>query len=228
MNLKHLAIIPDGNRRYAKSKKLPAIQGHRIAVEDTFPKLFDEVQELGIKYCTVWLISPENFTKRSHLEISNILNLLDIFLKKKIKELDRKNINLKTIGDLSVIPKKLQESIKKASEKTKSNDKTFITFAINYGGRDEIIRAIKRLNKSLKGEEGITKGNFEKFLDTSSIPDPDLIIRTGGEKRTSGFLLWQSEYSEYAFTDTLFPEFSPKELRNIVKDFSDRKRRFGK
>lgn len=226
--LRHIAIIPDGNRRWAREHGKPGMEGHRHAVEETFPKLFDTVQELEIEYCTVWLLSPENFTKREQTEINNILMLLNVFLRKRIDELDRKQVRMRIIGDISVLPESTQKELASAIERTKNNKKTVVTFAINYGGRDEIVRAVQRMRNDKYEMRNVTKDQIVQYLDTAGMPDPDLIIRTGGEKRTSGFMLWQSEYAEYDFTDTLFPDFSPEHLKSSVKDFMTRKRRFGK
>jgi len=204
------------------------MEGHKYAVEETFPKLFDTVQELKIPYCTVWLLSPENFTKRSSIEIGNILRLLQIFLRRQIDDLDKKQVKLNTIGNIDILPDSTKKELAAAVEKTKNNTRTVVTFAINYGGRDEIMRAINKIQNSKFQIENLNKKTFEKLLDTVDLPDPDLIIRTGGEKRTSGFMPWQSEYAEYTFLDTLFPDFSPDDLRRCVAEFHDRKRRFGK
>lgn len=227
-DLKHVAIIPDGNRRWAKAQNKPSIEGHRFAVEHTLPDLFDAVQELGIEYCTVWLLSPENFTKRSSDEVKNLLWLLKLFLKKRIEELDRKNVRMHIIGDIESLPEDVQKELAAAVERTRNNTGTVVTFAINYGGRDELVRAIRTIAKEDVNPEEITKEYISNHIDTKELPDPDLIIRTGGNKRISGFMLWQSEYSEYSFVDTFFPDFSPEDLKQCVDDFLHRKRRFGK
>ncbi|QQS44166.1 di-trans,poly-cis-decaprenylcistransferase [Candidatus Roizmanbacteria bacterium] len=226
--LKHVAIIPDGNRRWARSKGKPSIEGHRYAVEHTLPDLFDAVQELGIEYCTVWLLSPENFTKRTQEEVSNLLWLLKLFLKKRIEELDRKNVRMRIIGDIANLPADTQKELEAAIERTKTNTGTVVTFAINYGGRDELVRAIRNIVREHVDQESITKEYISNRIDTKDLPDPDLVIRTGGDKRTSGFMLWQAEYAEYAFVDKLFPDFTPADLKQCVEDFLHRQRRFGK
>lgn len=226
--LKHVAIIPDGNRRWAREKGKPSVEGHRYAVEHTLPVLFDAIQDLGIEYCTVWLLSPENFTKRTPEEISNLLWLLRLFLKKRIEELDRKNVRMRIIGDLEHLPEETTKELETAVERTKNNTGTIVTFAINYGGRDELVRAVRKMIQDTVDPATITKEYISKHVDTTDMPDPDLIIRTGGEKRTSGFMLWQSEYTEYAFVDKLFPDFSPEDLKKCVDDFLNRQRRFGK
>lgn len=226
--LKHVAIIPDGNRRWARAKGKPSVEGHRFAVEHTLPELFDAVQELGIEYCTVWLLSPENFTKRTPEEVKNLLWLLKLFLKKRIEELDRKNVRMRLIGDIGSLPEDVQKELDAAVERTKHNTGIVVTFAINYGGRNELVQAIRSIVQEHADPDTITKEYISTHIDTKNLPDPDLVIRTGGDKRTSGFMLWQSEYSEYTFVDTLFPDFTPSDLKQCVEDFLHRQRRFGK
>ncbi|PIT88974.1 MAG: di-trans,poly-cis-decaprenylcistransferase [Candidatus Levybacteria bacterium CG10_big_fil_rev_8_21_14_0_10_36_7] len=226
--LKHIAIIPDGNRRWAREKGLPTIEGHRFAADKTIPKLYDTVMELGISYCTLWALSPENFTRRTKVEINYLLQLLHFFIHKRIDEMNKKDIKLKIIGDMSKLPKKFQNDLAQAEEKTKDNKSLTLIFGVNYGGRDEMVRAFNKILNSKPKVKNFKAGDFEHFLDTSGIPDPDLIIRTGGEKRTSGFMLWQSEYAEYAFLDKYFPDFTPQDLRSSISDFLSSQRRFGR
>jgi undecaprenyl diphosphate synthase len=218
---KHIAIIPDGNRRWAKERGKPAVEGHRYAAKTTLPNLTDELERLGVRYFTFWALSTENLTGRSKEELNNLFDLIRFFLKNKLKEFKKKQVQFKTIGDLTSLPEDLQKEISKITKDTEENEKMTIILGLNYGGRDEIIRAIK------KGKN-LTKENFSDYLDTAGIPDPDLIIRTGGEKRLSGFMLWQSEYSELYFSDLYFPDFTAKELEKAVKNYSERQRRFGK
>lgn len=218
---KHVAIIPDGNRRWAKERGKPALEGHRYAAQTTLPNLTDELERLGIKYFTFWALSTENLTGRSKEELNNLFDLIRFFLRNKLKEFKKKQVRFKTIGDLTSLPEDLQKKILKITKDTEENKKMTIILGLNYGGRDEIIRAIKKA-------KNLTKENFANYLDTAGIPDPDLIIRTGGEKRLSGFMLWQSEYSELYFTDLFFPDFTAKELEKAIKNYSERQRRFGK
>ncbi len=222
--LKHIAIIPDGNRRWAKLKGKLAVEGHKYAVEHTLPALYDELLVLQIPYCTFWAMSPENFVKRSSFEVNNLLFLLRHFLQVRLDDMHRKNIRIRSIGDIDKLPLDTQKSISHAIETTKNNTGLEFIFAINYGGRDEILRAI---NRAIELKEVVTSETFTRLLDTEGIPDADLIIRTGGEKRTSGFLLWQSEYAEYIFLDRLFPDTTPQDLRDCVEEYHNRKRRFG-
>lgn len=186
----------------------------------------DVIQEYGIPYCTFWALSPENFKKRSSFEIKNLLWILEHFIKTRVSELNEKNIKMNIIGNTKELPSSLQKQIEKAQQETIQNTGLTLTFAINYGGRDEMIRAIEKLRLNSSSTE-MTQEMLTQALDTSGLPDPDLIIRTGGEKRTSGFMLWQSEYAEYSFVDTLFPDFSPKSLRACIEEFNHRNRRFG-
>lgn len=222
---KHVAIIPDGNRRWAKEKGKPTAEGHRYAAQTTLPNILRELNKLNIKYFTFWALSTENLTGRSEEELKNLFDLTRYFLKNKLNEFKKKEIQFRAIGDLTKLPEDLQKEIMKITKETKDNKKITIVLGLNYGGRDEIIRSISKI-KDQRSE--ITKENVTQNLDTAGIPDPDLIIRTGGEKRLSGFMLWQSEYSELYFSDLFFPDFTAKELEKAINNYSERKRRFGK
>ncbi len=224
----HIAIIPDGNRRWARKRGLPVFEGHKFAAEKTLPKLIKKLQERGVNYFTFWALSTENLIERTKKEVDVLMQLMRYFLKSKAAELHKKGIKMKIIGNREKLPADIQNQIRKVEELTKNNQEMTIVFAINYGGRDEIIRAIKKVESRKSKVERLNKDNFNNVLDTAGIPDPDLIIRTGGEKRLSGFMLWQSEYSELYFSDVLFPDFSEKELEKAINDFASRKRRFGK
>jgi len=244
----HVAIIPDGNRRWAKKQGLSFFQGHKQAAEKTLPELIESSGKLGIKYFTFWALSTENLEKRTKNEVEKLLSLMRFFLKKKLNEFKKKGVKLMTIGDLKKLPLDIQDLITKGKKETQKNKKIHVIFAINYGGRNEIVRAIQKIRnpftvnpfrmnpKSVHGESvqdeseirNLNEEKLSKLLDTIGIPDPDLIIRTGGEKRLSGFLPWQSVYSELYFSDLYFPDFDAKELKKAVKDYSLRQRRFGK
>ena len=225
---KHVAIIPDGNRRWAKEKGRPTAEGHRYAAQTTLPNLINELIRLDIKYFTFWALSTENLIGRSKEELSRLFNLIRISLKSKYEEFKEKKIRLKIIGELTKLPEDLQKEAAKITEETMGNKKITIILGLNYGGRDEIIRAISKIQNSEFRIQNLTKDNFSDNLDTKDIPDPDLIIRTGGEKRLSGFMLWQSEYSELYFSDLYFPDFTAKELEKAINNYSERQRRFGK
>ncbi len=213
---KHVAIIMDGNRRWAKKQGLAAIAGHAYAVDEVVEKLIERAGELGIEYLTMWAFSTENW-KRDKEEVSALMNLFRKALMTKVQRFIEKGARLRLIGDISKFAPDIQEGMKKAIEESRKNTKITVTFALNYGGRDEIKRAV------VKG--GV---EFENYLDTAGMPDPDLIIRTGGEQRLSGFLLWQSAYSELYFTEVLFPDFTAEELDKAVEEYQTRQRRFGK
>lgn len=225
---RHIAVIPDGNRRWAKKRGLPVFEGHRIGAEKTLPLLIEKAAELGVRYFTFWALSTENLKKRSRQEISALFNLMRLFLRNKIKRFRTKGIRLRFIGDLTKLPADIQKGLRKAVEATKDNDKITLILAINYGGRDEIIRAVNKFINKWGKVGQLEKEGFSHFLDTKEIPDPDLIIRTGGEKRLSGFLLWQSEYSELYFSEKLFPDFTPERLEEAVSNYTSRQRRFGR
>lgn len=224
----HIAIIPDGNRRWARKRGLPVFEGHRFAAEKTLPKLIKKLQDQGVKCFTFWALSTENLIKRTKKEIDVLMELMRNFLKNKTGELHKRGIKIKIIGNRASLPVDIQDQIRKVEELTKNNQKMMIIFAINYGGRDEIVRAIKKIRNWQLEIRNLNKDNFGQLLDTKEIADPDLIIRTGREKRLSGFMLWQSEYSELYFSDVLFPDFSEEELEKAINDFVSRKRRFGK
>ncbi|GIW63935.1 MAG: isoprenyl transferase [Patescibacteria group bacterium] len=228
MNLKHLAIIPDGNRRWARSKGLPEVLGHNYAAEKTLPRLLKKARELKIKYFTFWAMSSENLVNRPEFELNNLFKLLEKMLEAKRQDLIKNKTCFKTIGDIKKLPETIQKKLNDIKTATKDFSDYYFTLAINYGGRDEIVRAVNRFLSETKGEQTLTKELMPQYLDTAGMPDPDLIIRTGKEKRVSGFMLWQSEYSEYFFSDKYFPEFAPQDLESAVKDFLNRQRRFGK
>lgn len=232
----HIAIIMDGNRRWAKLHGKPAIFGHQYVADILLEKLVLHAADRGISYITFWAWSTENW-QRSKQEVTGIMKIFKYVLSKSIDRLHKKGVRIVTIGDIDAFPKDIIRAIKDGIEKTKNNKRITVVLALNYGGRDELLRAINKVrvkgNLSAKlwtrGERGkLTAEIFSNHLDTCGIPDPDLIIRTGGEKRLSGFLLWQSEYAELYFTDTLMPDFTPEKLDEALKDFSDRERRFGK
>lgn len=228
---KHVAIIMDGNRRWAKKQRLAIIAGHAYAAENTVEKLIERAGEMGIEYLTLWAFSTENW-KRDSEEISGLMNLFRKALLTKVKKFIQKGARLKMIGDIGKFAPDIQEGMRKAMEESEKNDKITVTFALNYGGRDEIMRGINRMIssqkskvvKSIKFEEK----DLEEYLDTAGMPDPDLIIRTGGEQRLSGFLMWQAAYSELYFTETLFPDFGPAQFDKAIEEYENRQRRYGK
>jgi undecaprenyl diphosphate synthase len=223
----HIAIIMDGNRRWAKIKKLSVFEGHRKGI-----KIFEEIakhcQKRGVKILTVFAFSTENWN-RSKKEIDFLLKLfLKIFYEKNIKELQNRKVKLNVIGQTERFPKRLQRKIKEVEEITKNNKKFILNIALSYGGRADITESIKKILKKGISSEKITEDLISKNLWTQGLPDPDLIIRTGGENRISNFLIWQSAYSELYFTNKYWPEFTEKDLDEALIDYSSRQRRFGK
>ena len=200
----HIAIIMDGNRRWAKKRNLPIGMGHKAGAE-TLQKIIESCIDIGIKYLTVYAFSTENW-KRDAKEVSDLMNLLREYLVKLEKDNQDRNARICVIGDITKLENDLQEKINSIQEKTKNNTGLTINVALNYGGRDEILNAIKRL--SVDEIKNLTAESFNKKLYTADSPDPDLIIRTAGEQRLSNFLLWQCAYSEFWYTDVLWPDFS--------------------
>lgn len=213
---KHVAIIMDGNRRWAKARGLSAVGGHNYVVDKVIEPIIQRAGDMGIEYLTLWAFSTENW-KRDPIELSGIMELFKRGIMEKLGTLIAKGARLRFIGDLTKFSEELQAGMKKAVEKSKDNKGINITFALNYGGRDEIIRAVKQ-----GGED------FEQYLDTVGMPDPDLIIRTGGEQRMSGFMMWESAYSEFYFTETLMPDLTTEKFDQAIEEYQSRARRFGK
>ena len=225
----HIGIIMDGNGRWAKAKGYPRTVGHKAGVE-TIRRILKEAQRLGVKYITLYAFSTENW-KRPKEEVGALMKLLVQYFRLELNELHENGVVVNTIGDISKLPKECIEEIKKAKEKTKNNTGIVMNLALNYGGRDEIVRAVKLLTKDvaegkISGEE-IDEKSIEKYLYTAGMPDPDMIIRPSGEQRLSNFLLWQCAYSEFWYSDINWPDFTEKDLRRAIFDFQNRDRRFG-
>ena len=221
---RHIAIIMDGNGRWAKKRLLPRTAGHSAGGE-TFVSTVDECLKLGIECLTVYALSTENWS-RSTEEIGGLMKLLATYMKKYVPELEKKNVRLRFIGDLSRFDDKMRTDLEASEKRLENCTGMTLCVALSYGGRNEIVEAAKRLIK--KGNTDITEADFSNELYTAGIPDPDLIIRTGGEKRVSNFLLWQCAYSEFYFTDVLWPDFKAANLAEAVESFKTRKRRYGK
>jgi undecaprenyl diphosphate synthase len=219
----HVAIIMDGNRRWARSHNLPVIMGHKKVVEERVEALIDHAGSLGISHITFWAFSTENWG-RDKDEVSGIMNLFRWAFSHKAKQLVEKGAQLRVIGDISRFDPDIQANINKWTKNSTINTAITVTFALNYGGRDEILRAINNLPKN----EPITEEIFSTALDTAGMPDPDLIIRTSGEQRLSGFMPWQSVYSEFYFTPTLMPDFNAAEFDKALAEYASRQRRHGK
>lgn len=221
----HIAIIMDGNRRWAKQRGLTIIQGHRRVSEKLIEELADRCIMRGIKYLTLWAFSTENWN-RDPTEVKLVMGLFREMLEKNIDQLHQKGIKITTIGDLSKFDQDIREKIARGVKKTAQNKNLTLTFALNYGGKDELLRAINKLVG--EGTDEINSDLIDQNLDTADLPPLDLIIRPGGEKRLSGFLLWQAEYAELYFSDILMPDFGAEELDKAIADYQSRQRRFGK
>lgn len=228
---KHVAIMMDGNRRWAKKKGMVVVAGHAFAVDNVVEKLIERAGELGIEYLTLWAFSTENW-KRDEEEVSGLMNLFRKALMTKVQRFIEKGARLKMIGDITRFAPDIQEGMKQAMKASEKNDKITVTFALNYGGRDEILRAVRKIHEEIRNSSfeirNLDEKYFSSMLDTAGMPDPDLIIRTGGEQRTSGFLMWSGAYSELYFTETLFPDFGSEQLDLAIEEYQKRQRRFGK
>lgn len=226
----HIAIIMDGNRRWARERGLPVLEGHRRVAGPVLEKLIEHTAKRGVRYLTLWAFSTENW-KRDPLEVKGVMSILRHGFKAYGMKMHKKGIQIRTIGDLSKFPKDIQTSINDLIELTKDNTRITVVFALNYGGRDEIVRAINNLliykSTNMQMNKKITEEEFSQLLDTNGIPDPELIIRPGFEQRLSGFLLWQSRYSELYFPKFYMPDFTPQRLDEALEEFRERKRRFG-
>ena len=225
-NLKHIAIIMDGNRRWAKEKHLPSAMGHQKGVDSlrSTMRLFDR---FGIKYLTVYAFSTENWNRKKE-EVEFLMGLLAKTLLNELDDMHKENVRIRFLGDLTKLSKNLVDIVKNAENKTKDNTGVNLNIAFNYGSRDEITNALKAIIQEGLKSEDITEDTISNHLYTKDIPDPDLFIRTGGEKRISNYLLWQLAYSEIYVTDAYWPEFDENELSKAIVEFEHRNRRFGK
>lgn len=222
--LKHIAIIMDGNRRWAKERNLPSMVGHKKGVDalKTTMRAFDD---FGIKYLTVYAFSTENWNRKPE-EVNFLMDLLAQTLKNELKEMNENNVVISFIGDITKLSDKLQKILKNAVETTKNNTGVNLQIAFNYGSRDEIVHAFKSIVN--EGITDITEETISKHLYTKDIPDPDLLIRTGGEMRISNYLLWQIAYSEFIVIPEFWPEFDKDKLAECILEYKRRNRRFGK
>ena len=226
---RHIAIIMDGNGRWAKRKHLPRIFGHREGTKSV-DAIVQECAEIGIEALTLYTFSTENW-KRSDSEISGLMNLLHAYLDKKYKKMQSNGIRLNAIGRLDKLPEKVRDKLCEIMKKTSKNDRMILTLALNYGGRQEITDAAKQLVKRARDLElspdDVDEELFSNYLYTKGLPDVDLLIRTSGEFRVSNFLLWQISYAEIIVTKTLWPDFKKEELFKVIEDYQKRDRRFG-
>ena len=225
----HIAIILDGNGRWAKAKGMPRNYGHTAGARNV-ETVCQAAHDLGVKYVTMYAFSTENWT-RPEGEVEALMKLLESYLKNCIKTADKNNMRVRVIGDTTRLSERFQERIRELEAASAKNDGLNLQIAINYGSRDEMTRAMRRMSEDVaagkRKPEEITESVFEEYLDTAGIPDPDLLIRTSGELRLSNFLLWQLAYSEFYFTDVPWPDFHKEELERAIEAYNKRDRRFG-
>ena len=225
----HIAIIMDGNGRWAKKRKLPRSMGHKAGVE-TIRKIVKESKRLGIKYLTLYAFSTENW-KRPKEEVGALMQLLVVYLKREVAELNKNGVKINVLGDMLKFPAECREELNKAIEITNNNTEINLNLALNYGGRDEIVRAMKLIIGDLEDDkikkEDISEDLISNYIYTKGMPDPDLIIRPSGEQRISNFLLWQCAYSEFWYSDIAWPDFKEEDLQKAILDYQNRDRRFG-
>ena len=222
----HIAITMDGNGRWAKEKGKLRIFGHTNGTK-AVRNVVEGAAEIGIKYLTLYAFSKENW-KRPKKEVESLMTLLISTINKEIKTLMKNNIKLITIGDTEELPKKCIKELKHAIKETENNSRMTLTLALSYSGKWDIISAVKKIISSGVSEKEITYNKFQQYLSTKNVPDPELLIRTGGDYRISNFLLWQIAYSELVFAETLWPDFTKKDLYKAILEFQKRERRFGK
>lgn len=222
---KHIAIIMDGNGRWAKKRGMPRTVGHKAGAE-TFRRTCEYLNKVGVEYLTVYAFSTENW-KRPQEEVSTIMGLLKLYLDEAIRDMTSKNIKLHFFGDLSPLSKDIKKMIAKTDELSCKNTGLHVNICLNYGGRAELVSAVQAMVQQGVKPQDITEERISAHLYSAGMPDPDLVIRPGGEMRISNFLLWQSAYSEYYFTPVLWPDMDEKELDNAILSYQNRNRRFG-
>lgn len=225
-DLKHIAIIMDGNRRWAKEKNLPSAIGHKKGV-DSLRNIVRACDDFGVKYLTVYAFSTENWNRKQE-EVDFLMDLVAVTLTNEIDEMHQEEVKISFIGDLSRLSDKLQKVINNSVIKTQNNNGVNLQIALNYGSRDEIIHAVKSIVKDNIPSDNIDEKLISDYLYTANIPDPDLLIRTGGEKRISNYLLWQIAYSEIIVRDEFWPDFDKNSLYECLLEFGKRHRRYGK
>ena len=225
----HIAIVMDGNGRWAKKRGLPRQVGHRFGAE-AFRTVANYAKSIGLKYLTVYAFSTENW-KRSEEEVDAIMELLERYLREAIADMDKNRVRFCFFGDMSRLSPELRQEVQVAQERSAQYEGVQVNFCLKYGGRDEIVRAARRFaGECVSGTcrpEELTEEKFSGFLYSAGVPDPELVIRPGGELRVSNFLLWQSAYAEYYFTDVLWPDFGAEELEKAIAAYQSRNRRFG-
>ena len=225
----HIAIIMDGNGRWAKKRGMPRVMGHNAGMQ-SLKEIVRACSDMGVKYLTVYAFSTENW-KRPEDEVSGIFKIMVLYIKKELAELKRENVKIRVVGEWEAIPEEAKKSMEYALSQTEDNTGLQFNIALNYGGRREILDAVKALYENLQETGGniggITEDDIGRYLATGNIPAPDMIIRTGGELRLSNFMLWQCAYSELIFRDVFWPDFDKKELESCIEEFNARHRRYG-
>lgn len=225
----HIAIIMDGNGRWAKKRGLPRTAGHKAGGE-TFRRIANYCRSLGVRYLTVYAFSTENW-RRSEEEVSGIMFLLERYLKEALRDMEKNCVSFRFFGDLSRLSPKLRKLCEDTQRRSNQYHEVQVNFCLNYGGRDEILRAAKAFALDVaagkRSAESLTELDFANYLDSAGVPDPELVIRPSGELRTSNFLPWQTAYSEFVFMNVLWPDFEPKDLDAAIKEYHRRNRRFG-
>jgi undecaprenyl diphosphate synthase len=222
---RHLAIIMDGNGRWARARGLPRLAGHRAGTEN-LRRIIRACREFGIPVLTIYAFSTENWT-RPQAEVRGLLNILEQVIDRELDDLNRHGVQLRHLGSLDNIEPRMRDKVLMAIETTRHNHDLVLNVAFNYGGRDEILHAVKRMLADHVDPQDLTAEMFSSYLYTAGLPDPDLIVRTSGEQRISNFLVWQASYAEYYFTPAYWPDFDKEELRKALEFFSRRERRFG-
>lgn len=222
---KHIVIIPDGNRRWAKKHGLEPIEGHKKGLETAF-NVVKASKNIGVKVLTLWSFSTDNW-KRPTMEVRYLMHIYQIFFKKHVKELIKEGVRFKWLGRRDRVPQSLKKLLLAIEKQTAKNKNYILNICLDYGGRDELIRAFRKImRKGIKPSQ-VNEDLISKNLDTAGLPEPDLLIRTSGEKRTSGMMPWQTAYTEYYFSKLYFPDFSQKELKRAIADYAARQRRYG-
>jgi len=222
---KHIVIIPDGNRRWAKKHGLAPVEGHKKGLDVAF-KIVKASKNLGVKVLTLWSFSTENWS-RPRKEVHYLMRIYQIFFKKHVKELIEEGVRFKWLGRRDRVPKTLKSLLEKIEEETAKNKNYILNICLDYGGRDEIVRAVRKIMARKIKPAQVTERLIDQNLDTAGMPEPDLLIRTSGEKRISGMMPWQTAYTEFYFSKLFFPDFSLAELKKAINDFALRQRRYG-
>ena len=221
----HIAIVMDGNGRWAKARGLPRLAGHRAGTEN-IRRIIKACVEFGVKYLTIYAFSTENWG-RPEPEVSGLMRIFDDVFERELAELNKNGARLQHIGSLEGVRASLKEKVRRGIEATKNNDRLILNVAFNYGGRDEIVQALKAMIAEGVQPDDVNEDLISQYLYTSGIPDPDLVIRTSGEKRISNFLIWQAAYAEWVFPETYWPDFGRDELLAAIQEFGQRERRYG-